>query len=160
MNQLQFKSVKPNYRKRVLIITLQESKKTKFYQLPFSVFHDLNIHSNNRFEKLEIDEELNKQAVTFKLSDGSKGDFPIDFVLYHCEPSFDWSPINQIKRVLKEQFMKSKLSIRVIADALKTSPTQVIRVLQENKTSKQLIQFFKLIELAGYKLEIKLKKAA
>jgi len=86
------------------------------------------------------------------------GDFPSDLVLYHCDPSYDWSPVNQLKRALKGELGKSKLSVRVLADALRTSPTQVVRLLEENRASKQLLQLFKLAELAGYRIEFRLRK--
>ena len=68
------------------------------------------------------------------------------------------APINQLKRALKDKLAASKLSIRVIADAVNTSPSQVVRLLQENKVSKQLVQLFQLAELAGYEVEFNLKK--
>ena len=153
-----FKEIHPNYRKHVLEITLSEGRKTKRYNLPFAVFGNKNIHSRNRFASIAIDRELGGQAATFVLEDGSKEDFPADFVLYHCDPSYDWSPINQLKKALKDKLGKSKLSVRVIADALKTSPSQVVRLLEESKVSKQLIQLFRLAELAGYQVEFNLKK--
>jgi hypothetical protein len=153
-----FKEIHPNYRKRVLEITLGEGRKAKKYSLPFAVFGNRNIHSKNRLASIAIDRELGGQAASFMLEDGSKEDFPADFVLYHCDPSYDWSPINQLKRALKDKLGKSKLSVRVIAGALNTSPSQVVRLLEQNKVSKQLIQLFRLAELAGYKIEFNLKK--
>jgi hypothetical protein len=153
-----FKEIKPNYRKNVLEITLREGRKITKYNLPFAVFGDKKIHSNNRFTSVTIDRELGNQAVSFVLQDGSKGDFPADFVLYHCDPSYDWSPISQLKRALRDKVGAAKLSVRVIADALDTSPSQVVRLLQENKGSKQLAQLFRLAELAGYQIEFNLRK--
>ena len=118
-------------------ITLLEGNKTKIYNLPFAVFRDNKISGKNRFSSITIDRELGNQAVSFALEDGKKGDFPADFVLYHCDSTYDWSPINQLKRVLKNQLGRSNLSVRVVADALKTSPSQVVRLLQENRGSKQ-----------------------
>jgi hypothetical protein len=46
----------------------------------------------------------------------------------------------------------------VVADALNTSPSQVMRLLQENRISKQIAQLFQLAELAGYQIEFNLKK--
>jgi len=152
------KAIKPNYRKRVLEITLREGRTEKIYSLPFAVFGDKKIHANNRFLSIEVDRELGGQAASFVLADGTKGDFPADLVLYHCDPSYDWSPINQLKRALKDKVGASQLSVRVIADALKTSPSQVVRLLQENIVSKQLVQLFRLAELAGYQVEFSLKK--
>ena len=152
-----FKLIKPNYRKRVLEITLREGRTEKRYSLPFAVFGNKKISTNNRFISIDVDRELGGQAVSFVLEDGTKGDFPADLVLYHCDPSYDWSPINQLKRALKDKLGASQLSVRVIADALNTSPSQVVRLLQENKVSHQLAQLFRLAELAGYRVEISLK---
>jgi hypothetical protein len=88
-----FKKITPNYRKHVLEVTLREGAKTKKYNLPFSAFGNRKIHSKNRFATIGVDRELGGQAVSFLLEDGTKGDFPADFVLYHCDPTYDWSPI-------------------------------------------------------------------
>jgi len=153
-----FSRITPNYRKRVLEITLREGAKTKRYNLPFSAFGSKKIDSKNRFVSIGVDRELGSQAATFVLEDGTKGDFPADFVLYHCDPTYDWSPINQLKKALRDKLGASQLSVRVIADAMNTSPSQVVRLLRENKASKQLVQLFRLAELAGYQVEFNLKK--
>jgi len=158
MRNPRFKEIKPNYRKNVLGIILVEGRRAKKYSLPFAAFLDKKISSKNRFSSIQIDRELGNQAVSFVLEDGSKGDFPADFVLYYCDSTYDWSPINQLKRALKDKLGTSKLSVRVIADALNTSPSQVIRLLEENKVSKQIAQLFRLAELAGYQIEFNLKK--
>jgi len=158
MRNPKFKEIKPNYRKNVLEITLQEGKKRKSYTLPFAVFKNVKISGKNRFTSIKIDRELGDQAASFVLEDGSKSDFPADFVLYYCDPTYDWSPVNQLKRALKDKISTSRLSVRVIADALDTSPSQVVRLLQENKVSKQIVQLFRLAELAGYQIEFSLKK--
>jgi hypothetical protein len=88
-----FKKITPNYRKRVLEVTLREGAKTKKYNLHFSAFGSRKIHSKNRFTSIGVDRELGGQAVSFFLEDGTRGDFPADFVLYHCDPICDWSPI-------------------------------------------------------------------
>jgi hypothetical protein len=153
-----FKAIKPNYRKQVLEVTLREGGKTNAYSLPFSAFGPGKINSKNRFSVIAIDRELGNQGASYVLDDGTTGDFPADFVLYHCDPSYDWSPINQLKQALKDKLGRSNLSVRVIADALKTSPSQVVRLLEENKVSKQLLQLFRLADLAGYEIQFNLKK--
>lgn len=158
MRNPKFKQIRPNYRRNVLEIVLVEGRKAKKYSLPFAVFQNKKISSKNRFASITIDGELGNQAVSFVLEDGSKGDFPADFVLYYCDPTYDWSPINQLKRTLKDKLGTSKLSVRVLADALNTSPSQVMRLLQENRVSKQFIQLIQLAELAGYQIEFSLKK--
>ena len=158
MRHPRFKEIHPNYQKNVLEITLQEGRKAKKYNLPFASFRDATIGRKNRFSSITIDRQLGRQAASFVLEDGTKGDFPADFVLYYCDPTYDWSAINQLKRALKNQLGKSKLSVRVVAHALNTSPSQVMRLLQENRISKQIAQLFRLAELAGYQIEFNLKK--
>lgn len=153
-----FTRITPNYRKHVLEITLREGTRTTKYSLPFSAFENVRINRKNRFTSIAIDCELGSQAALYVLEDGTRGDFPADFVLYHCDPTYDWSPINQLKRALKDKLGRSNLSVRVLADALKTSPSQVVRLLEENKVSKQLLQLFRLADLAGYEIQFNLKK--
>ncbi len=153
-----FKTVKPNYRRRVLEITLREGRTTRTYNLPFAVFGDKKIDSKNRFASIAIDRKFGDRAASFVLENGTRGDFPADFVLYHCDPAYDRSPVNQLKSALRDKIGAAKLSVRVLADALKTSPSQVVRLLEENKVSKQLLQLFRLAELTGYQVEFNLKK--
>jgi hypothetical protein len=153
-----FKNVKPNYRRSVLEITLQEGKKINRYNLPFAVFGKIQISAKNRFASVTIEKELNGQGASFVLEDGTRGDFPADFVLYYADPTYQWSPINQLKRALKSKLAAAKLSVRVLADALNTSPSQVVRLLEKDRASKQLLQLFQLAQMAGYEIEINLKK--
>jgi len=158
MKNPKFKEVTPNYKKGVVEVALAEGRKVKNYRLPFAVFRNKRIGGKNRFVSITIERELGDQAVSFVLEDGSRGDFPADFVLYYCDPSYHWSPLNQLKRALKDKLHAHRLSFRVLADALNTSPSQVVRLLQENKASKQIAQLFHLAELAGYRIEFSLKK--
>lgn len=160
MRNPKFKEIKPNYRKNAFEIVLQEGRKARRYYLPFAVFRDKEIGTSNRVANVAINRELGGQGASFTLEDGSEGDFPADFVLYYCDPTYDWSPINQLKKVLKDKLNSSKLSMRVLADALNTSPSQVMRLLEENKASKQMMQLFHLAEMAGYQIEFHLKKKA
>ena len=153
-----FKAIRPNYRKSVLDIALQDGRKVTRYNLPFAAFKGKQISARNRFVSIDIDEELGRQGATFVLADGTRGDLPADLVLYYCDPTYDWAPVNQLKRVLRDKLEASKLSVRVLADALRTSPSQVARLLEENRGSKQLVQLLKLAELAGYRVTFTLKR--
>ena len=74
-----FKEVKPNYRKGVLKIILQEGRTTRTYNLAFAVFEDKKIDNKNRFPSIAIDDrELDDQAASFVLEDGTWGDFPAE----------------------------------------------------------------------------------
>ena len=158
MRNPKFKAIKPNYRKGVLEVTLQEGRKLTRYNLPFAAFKGTRASSKNRFVSIDIDEELGRQGATFLMADGTRGDLPADFGLYCCDPTYDWAPVNQPKRVLRDKLDASRLSVRVLAEALKTSPSQVVRLLEENRGSKQLLQLLKLAELAGYRITFTLKR--
>ncbi len=159
MAQLIFKSLTPNYHKKVLEIVLSKGRKNFEYQLPFSVFYDLRISTKNKFQTIEIEKDTGKQSVIIKLEDGKGGDFATDFVLYHCDPEYEWSPINQVKMALKDKMKASRLSVRVLADALNTSPSQVMRLLKENNVSKQWQQLSNLAQILGLKLDISIKSS-
>jgi len=158
MRNPRFKQITPNYRKRVLEVVLREGRILNRYNLPFAVFTGMKIGSGNRFTSIAIENDLAEQGASFVLEDGTRGDFPADFVLYYSDPTYQWSPINQLKRALKSKIADSKLSVRVLADALNTSPAQVVRLLKENQASRQFLQLSKLAQIAGYSIEITLKK--
>lgn len=158
MRNPKFKSIKPNYRKSVLEIILQEQGKLTNRSIPFAVFSGMRISTENRFVSITIEKELGDQGASFELEDGTRGDFPADFVLYYSDPTYQWSPLNQLKRALKIKLAASKLSVRVLADALNTSPSQVVRLLEENRASRQLLQLCQLAQVAGYQVEFTLKK--
>jgi hypothetical protein len=158
MRNPRFKQITPNYRKRVLEVVLREGRILNRYNLPFAVFTGMKIGPGNRFASIAIENDLAEQGASFVLEDGTRGDFPADFVLYYSDPTYQWSPINQLKRTLKSKIAESKLSVRVLADALNTSPAQVVRLLKENQASKQFLQLSKLAQIAGYNIEITLKK--
>ncbi len=153
-----FKQIKPNYRKKGFEITLKEGKHLNDYLLPFTVFKEHSIGTQNRVVNIKVEKDLGLQGASIELENGSSFDFPTDLVLYHCDPSYDWAPINQLKKVLRDELAVQQLSLRVIAAALQTSPTQVSRLLEENKASKQLLQLLQLAELAGYSVEFRLKE--
>ena len=118
----------------------------------------MKIGPRNRFVSITIDKELRNQGAFFTLEDGTEGSFPSELILYYCEPSYDWSPLNQIERTLKGRMGKSKLAVRVVADALKMFPAKVLRLLDEYLASPQLPEVLRLAEEAGYRLELRLKK--
>jgi hypothetical protein len=153
-----FKKIRPNYRKAVLEISLQEGRRLSRHSLPFAVFSGITMGTSNRFTEIIIEKDLGDQSASYMLEDGTRGDFPADLVLYYSDPTYQWSPINQLKRALKSKIADSKLSFRVLGDALNTSPSQVVRLLEENRASKQLLQLFKLAQIAGYDIEFTLKK--
>ncbi len=68
-----FKAIEPNYRKRVVEITLQEGRKLSRYDLPFSAFKTIRVSAKNRFVSIDIDEELGRQGATFVMADGHAG---------------------------------------------------------------------------------------
>jgi len=158
MKSLKIISAVPNYRKKALQIVLRKGSTNHSYELPFSAFKGLNISVKNPFTEIEIEKDLSSHSARFVLKNGKKGDFPADFVLYHCDPEYDWSAINQLKNAIKERLNEAKISVRLLAKALRTSPSQVERLLSANGASKQLIQLCRAAEIAGYNLEFKLKE--
>ena len=92
MRNPKFKQITPNYRKRVLDVVLREGNKLNRYSLPFAVFTGMKIGSDNRFASIAIESDLAEQGATFVLEDGTRGDFPADFVLYYSDPPTNGRP--------------------------------------------------------------------
>ena len=157
MSDPKFKRIKPNYRKNAFEVSLQEGREKKEYTLPFALLIPSTAGARNRVKSIIIDKELRDTVVRFTLQDGSEGEFPSDFVLYHCEPSYAWSPINQVKRALNGN-LKSKLSVHVVADALRTYPTETLLLLEEKLDSKFFPEIIRLAEQAGYRIRFTLNK--
>lgn len=158
MKNPKFKEIKPNYRKLAFEIQLSQQGKVKDYLLPFSIFEKAHISPTNRVDSLLIDPETGRNGVFFTLANGHQESFPADLVLYYCEPNYAWSPLAQLKNALKLKVKEANLSVRTMADALKTSPAQVMRLFEEESASKQLHQLLKIAELAGYEVKLHLKK--
>jgi hypothetical protein len=152
-----FKSIEPNYKRKTLEIGLQEGRKTRRFSLPFAALPHA-IDTQNRFRRLEVDPDTANMGVEYELEDGSTGSFPSDFVLYYCDPAYDWSPLNQLKRALRQELQSNALSVRVIADALQTSPSQISRLLEEENVPKQFRQLVQLAYLVGKDVEIRLRE--
>ena len=151
-------SIAPNYRKKVFSVVLKEGRNKKTYELSFSVFKGLKIGAENPVVKIVVEKDLNSQSAQLVLKNGKSIEFPADLVLYHCDSDYDWSPINQIKQALRERLDEAKISVRVLAKALHTSPSQVERLLAADKASKQLVQLCKTAEIVDCHLEFKLKE--
>jgi hypothetical protein len=156
MKDPKFSRVKPNYHKNAFEIALGAGKRKKNYSLPFALV-DPSPSMQNRVASLAIDKELRNTVVQFALQDGTLGEFPSDFVLYHCEPSYDWSPVTQIHRRLNGR-LKSKLSPRVVEDAFRMYPSETLRLLEGNLTSKFFPDIVRLAKRAGYFIGFTLKK--
>ena len=61
----------------------------------------------------------------------------------------DWSPLNQVRRKLQGTLGGSKLAVRVVADAVQKSSSQVLKLLEEYRGS-HLGEVLRLADLAGY----------
>jgi hypothetical protein len=136
---------------------MQEGKQKKAYTLPFALV-DPSPSMRNKVSFVAIDEELRNTVVQFALQDGATGEFPSDFVLSHCEPSYDWSPVSQIQRTLNGR-LKAKLSPRVVQDAFRMYPSETLRLLEGNVTSKFFPDIVRLAERAGYRIGFTIKKS-
>ena len=52
----------------------------------------------------------------------------------------------------------SKLAVRVVADAFQRSSSQVLKLLEEHRSSQHLGEVLRLADLAGYHIALRLKK--
>jgi hypothetical protein len=153
-----FREVRPNYRKGVLEVLLEEGRRRVRYDLPFSIFEGLDIGSRNRVVKITIDPELRDEGVVLTLQDGRQTSFFTDLILYHCDPTYKWSPLNQIRRRLEGKFAGAKLGFRAVADAFRKSPEDVLRTLEQHLGSPYFAEVRELAERAGYQVRLELTR--
>lgn len=155
-----FESIKPDYDRNCFDVVLRIGRKKMRYAMAFSCFKKIAISSDNKVVKLKIDATIRKRGAFITLADGSKTDFPSDYVLYHCEPKYEWSPLNQIKKFLKDEKYPHGLALEVVEDALKTAPLQVARFLKTAPSSERWRKLGRLVRQAGYAWDVRLRKVA
>lgn len=156
---MKIKSVHSNNYKKCLEISISKNVQ---YHLPFSQLR-LIPTNENKIENIYIDEELGHQAVTYLLNSGEEGSVHLDaFLDYNQDPDFmkKLELYNLTLKTLK-LIEISQLSKREIARKLKTSLSQLYRLLDTANSRKSIDQMFRLICVLNAKpqLIIKTEKA-
>lgn len=144
-----------NNRKKALEI---ETSKGVF-SLPFSKLQ-LKPTAKDRIKTIYVDPELAKTAVTYALESGKEDSVHLDaFLDYNREPDFMRNmTLHQLTVEALKLFKKSGLSKHELTRRLKTSPSQIYRLLDPSNYQKSVDEMLRLLAVFGYRLEIQLVK--
>ena len=151
---MKFKSVTFCNRKKRINTIYSNNKE---YEVHYS---ELGIKRN--IKNILIDTETKGLSLIIELDDGELNYMPYDQILYlRKDPEYMLKLhiqhiVADIKKALKEQ----KISKAFLRDALKTSDSQLNRLLDSKKINKNLFQLYKLSNLLKLEPEFCLKKVA
>ncbi len=115
--------------------------------------------AENRIVEVYVDAEIGREGFTYRLASGAEGSVHIDAVLeYNEDPSYMAElTLYRLTLEAKERFEDSGLSAREVSRLLKTSPTQLYRLLEPTNYSKSLKQLVSLLYLLGAEVEVEVR---
>lgn len=115
--------------------------------------------AQNPVRQAYVDAELGAEGFTYVLANGREGTVHVDHVLeYNRDPQymqelFVYNLTVQVKKLLEEQ----GVSKREIMRRLQTSPAQLYRLLDEQRTAKSLPQLFAILQTLDCEIDLVLK---
>jgi len=147
---MKIKNLETNYRKKCFTITLGK----KVYSLPFAKL-ETPPSVKNRVTDYFI--EKDGRAVVYTLESGDEDGVHLDYFLdYNKDPDYLLEMLTyNLSIAAQEAVKKSKLSKREIARKLHTSPTALLRLLDQNNYNKTINQMIKLFLVLNFSVEIK-----
>lgn len=147
---MKIKSVEiDNRRKRICILTAKGE-----FALPFVKLSKVP-SSEDKITEIYIDKELGKEAVTYVLESGHEDSIHLDvFLDFNKEPDFLkkiflFKLTDKAQQALKE----SKLSKNEVCRRLKTSPSQLARLLDTTNEKKSVDKMLELLAVLGVSVE-------
>lgn len=154
---MRINQVRVNNRKRVFEVQTRRG----MLVFPFSQAEPAP-SSTDPVNEVFVDAELGREAFTYSLASGGKGTIHVDSVLeYNQDPNYMADlALYQLTTQAREKFEASPLSAREVARRLRTSPTQLYRLLDPTNYSKSVRQLLSLLYILGYDVEVDLKHRA
>jgi hypothetical protein len=141
-----------NLRKKQLELVTRSGR---IYPMPFARM-DPRPSIKDPIAHLYVDPELANDAVTYTLASGEEGAVHIDHALdYNSDPMYVAELALHVLTCDVRSWVKaSGLSIREIARRLRTSVTQVYRLLDTANPSKSFVQIHALVQVLGGEIAI------
>ena len=127
------------------------------FTFPFAKLR-LGPSSNNAISQVFVDEELDREAFTYRLESGAEDSIHIDSVLeLNRDPDY-FSDLIMYKLTVEalKAIQQSGLGKRQIARQMGTSPAQLYRLLDTNNRNKSLGQLLFLLHLANKHVELRI----
>jgi len=110
--------------------------------------------------RVYIDPELGSEAFTYVLADQREGTIHLDHVLeYNEDPLYMWELfVHKLTVEVKKRLKESDVPKREIVRRLRTSPSQLYRLLDEDRASKSLHQIFAILHTLDCDIDLVIKK--
>lgn len=145
-----------NLNKKMQSVMVNVNDKT--YHLPFAKLRTKPTQLES-IESIWIDEELGKQAVTYRLSSGREDSIHLDaFLDYNKDVDY----LRKVKLYdltirCSEIIQSSEVSKREIARKMSTSVSQLLRLLDINNQTKTIDQMIRLLYCLGASVEFDIR---
>ena len=152
---MKIRKVKANNRKRVFVV----HSTVGVFEFPYAKA-DTKPTPEDPLDRFYVDPELGNEAFTYVLKSGREDAIHIDHVLaYNDDPSYmgDWALHLLTIRVI-ELVEASGVSKREICRRLRTSPSQLYRLLDPANYNKSMRQVLALLHLLGYEVNFDVRK--
>lgn len=146
-----------NKKKSVEIETTQGA-----YSLPFSRLR-LRPKPNDRIKEIYVDRDLDNRGITYRLDSGQEDSIHLDaFLDFNKDPGFlRDATLHRLTISANKLVQKSDLSKQEIIRRLRTSPSQLYRLLDPSNYQKSIDEMLRLLAVLGCSVEWKvLSKAA
>lgn len=150
---MKIKKVRVNNRKKSIEIeTTQRS-----YALPFSRLR-LKPRSNDRIKEIYVDRDLGNKGITYVLDSGREDSVHIDaFLDFNRDPRFLRDvALHRLTIDANKLIKKSGLSKQEIIRRLRTSPSQLYRLLDPSNYRKSIDEMLRLLSVLGCTVEWKI----
>ena len=152
---MKISKVEVDYRKRSIRITVQR----RSLELPFSKLTN-QPRKNDKITKIFIDPELGNEAVTYFLESGTEDSVPIDaFLDFNRDPDY-LRKLFLFELTVKAQsaLRKSRLAKNTVCRRLKTSPSQLARLLDQTNYRKSVDKMLDLLAVLGVNVKPRFEK--
>lgn len=148
---MKIRSVTCNNRKKVFQIT--SSKDTML--LPYSKV-EIRPSGNDPVTRVFVDKELGSEGFTYVLASGKEGTVHVEQVLeYNQDPSFLRDALlYKLTIEARKRIEKSPLSKREIIRRLRTSATQLYRLLDQTNYRKSIDQLLSLLHILDCEIDL------
>lgn len=134
-----------NYKKTICIET-----RKGIYEYPFANL-DVKPTAKNKIKEIFVDAELGKEAVTYFLESGRENSVHIDaFLEYNKDPDYlRMLFLYELTVKAQQAVRKSKLPKNEICRRLKTSASQLARLLDQTNHKKSVDKMLELLAVLG-----------
>jgi antitoxin HicB len=154
---MKIKSVIVNTRKKTIEIETPKG----ILGLPFAKLR-VRPTTRNRLATIYVDPELGRSAVTYRLASGQEDSVHIDaFLDYNRDPEFLRKiTVHKLSLEAANAMKASGLSKHEVVRRLKTSPSQLYRLLDPTNDRKSIDEMLRLLSVLGYTVEWSVVKQA